>query len=999
MSDYSYLFLSQSYSDTYDDYIRSLTREKFPVWDYIIITASDERQAEGYRVQLEERFRDNRLPSRTHFAVLADPEGKRVGSGGATLASIAYIAKRNGNSDFSGLRILVIHSGGDSKRIPQYSALGKLFSPVPHVLPNGYATTLFDELIIGMSSVPSRLREGMMILSGDAMLLFNPLLIDYSGNGAAAISFKESVKMGEHHGVFLRGEDGNVAEFLHKQDKNTLIRKKAANDKGYIDIDTGAVIFSKDILSALYGLISEKGKQDDQKYNSLVNENVRLSLYGDFLYPLASDSTLEQYYTETPEGELTTELKKARTIIWNTLRPFRMKLLRLAPAKFIHFGTSREVLTLMTENIDAYSVLGWKKCVNSSIEVNIAGYNSVFSSGASIGKNCYLESSFVHLDASIGDNTIISYMDIQNVSIPSNVVVHGLKLSDSSFVVRIYGIDDDPKQSLENGGVFLGIKLSDFMENNDIDVNEMWELSAHTLWDAKLYPVCDTIEKALTASLNVYNMVHDHGNVELWRSMRRISLHASSYEADISALMAWDKRMKELVQMDKLAKCIDSAVPVSENHSLLNGNNLTRIQQAWLQKKLAQSDFSTALRLKYYIGKALGGIEGDRSIEGCFKLISDRILDSVYASIEYDETYRIKNDRYTVKLPLRVNFGGGWSDTPPYCIENGGTVINAAIKLNKEYPVEVSLEQISEKKIVFDSRDMDVHGEFEDIRQLQLAGDPQDPFALQKAAIISCGVIPKQGGDLKKILARLGGGFIMRSEVMNVPKGSGLGTSSILAAACVKAIFGFLGQACTNDKIYTYVLSMEQIMSTGGGWQDQVGGVSKGIKYITSAPGFEQELQIEYVQISQHTRDELNRRFALIYTGQRRLARNLLRDVIGRYIGNETEAVYALNEIQRIATLMKFELQRGNVDGFAALLDRHWELSKMIDSGSTNTLIDQILICIDEYIVGRMICGAGGGGFLQVVLKKDVKQTDVRARLKEVFQDSDIDLWECEFVF
>ena len=84
---------------------------------------------------------------------------------------------------FEGKRILVIHSGGDSKRVPQYSAMGKLFSPVPRELPNGRASTLFDEFIIGMSGVPSRFREGMLVLSGDVLLLFNPLQIDASFMG------------------------------------------------------------------------------------------------------------------------------------------------------------------------------------------------------------------------------------------------------------------------------------------------------------------------------------------------------------------------------------------------------------------------------------------------------------------------------------------------------------------------------------------------------------------------------------------------------------------------------------------------------------------------------------------------------------------------------------------------------------------------------------------------------------------------------------------------
>ena len=64
-----------------------------------------------------------------------------------------------------------------------------------------------------------------------------------------------------------------------------------------------------------------------------------------------------------------------------------------------------------------------------------------------------------------------------------------------------------------------------------------------------------------------------------------------------------------------------------------------------------------------------------------------------------------------------------------YCNEKGGTVLNAAILLNGEKPVEVTLERIPEQKVVFDSRDMDVHGEFDTIEPLQATGDPYDPFA------------------------------------------------------------------------------------------------------------------------------------------------------------------------------------------------------------------------------------------------------------------------------
>ena len=120
--------------------------------------------------------------------------------------------------------------------------------------------------------------------------------------------------------------------------------------------------------------------------------------------------------------------------------------------------------------------------------------------------------------------------------------------------------------------------------------------------------------------------------------------------------------------------------------------------------------------------------------------------------------------------------------------------------------------------------------------------------------------------------------------------------------------------------------------------------------------------------------------------------------MVGRYIGNEPDSLYALNEIQRSAALMRFELERGNVDAFAQLLDEHWKLSKMIDAGSTNTLIDQIFASIVEYVDGKLVCGAGGGGFLQVVLKKGVTRAQVHAQLKEIFQDSNVDVFDADLI-
>lgn len=188
-------------------------------------------------------------------------------------------------------------------------------------------------------------------------------------------------------------------------------------------------------------------------------------------------------------------------------------------------------------------------------------------------------------------------------------------------------------------------------------------------------------------------------------------------------------------------------------------------------------------------------------------------------------------------------------------------------------------------------------------------------------------------------------------------------------------------------------------MSTGGGWQDQVGGASAGIKMVLADKALKQKIICTPLRIDNGTLRELNERFALIYTGQRRLARNLLRDIVGKYVGGDPDVNEVLYRVQQMAVLMRLELEKGRIDGLAKLMNEHWELSKRLDKGCTNTCIDQIFLSIEDLIDGKMICGAGGGGFLQVILKKGISKDDIHKRLKDVFQDFDVDIWQSDFVF
>lgn len=902
------LFLRQSYLDSWEDYERSLKKKSFIKWDYIILTASNEAQATAYRNQIENRLEKGLLPEETTYAVLPDPEGKRVGSGGATFQVMRYIADQEPEREnpFKNRRILVIHSGGDSKRVPQYSAIGKLFSPVPRELPDGRSSTLFDEFIVGMSGVPSRIQEGMLVLSGDVLLLFNPLQIDAQFDGAAAISIKEPVATGKNHGVFLNDGHDYVKCFLHKQTEERLREMGAVNNAGNVDLDTGAVLFGSALLQALFRLISTGGKVDEKKFRQFCNEKARISFYGDFLYPLANDSTLEDFYKEAAEGQLNEALHECRTQIWNAIHHFSMKLLCLSPAEFIHFGTTRELRSLVTKDVQDYEFLDWKMQVNSAVQKEgFAAHNAYVGSRAKIGKEAYLENCYILGNSEVGDGTVLSHVRIMDRKIPEQIVMHGIELTGGKKVIRIYGVPDNPKGKYPGEVSFLGTTLNQFMAQNKVTKEELWKGEETYLWFADLYPVCDDWEDALDMAEINYKMAHGTATKEeisRWRETERMSLYSSFNAADIEASCDQERFLENRILARCFIRKLEQGMYYAEALKIFGKRGISKEIFKLLMEDAAEADFSLKIRIYHavscYMKKTrtiYDDLHYDALENDCFGTIQEAIYEEAEKKLPDSAGYRIVKDQVDIALPVRVNWGGGWTDTPPHCNEKGGVVLNAAMKLRGIYPVQITVKRLDELHVEFESKDIGVYTTVDSAAEIQDCHNPYDSFALHKAALIACGIIPvKEEADLQEILKRMGGGIYLSTQVYGVPKGSGLGTSSILSGACVKGIFEFLGQERTDAEIYDVVLGMEQIMSTGGGWQDQVGGLTEGIKLISTKPGIAQNLVVEKIEMPEEGKKELKERFALIYTGQRRLARNLLRDVVGGYIGSRPESLKAL---------------------------------------------------------------------------------------------------------
>lgn len=701
------LFLRQSCQDAWEDYARSIRKVNFPRWDYVILTSSNEEQARSFRSQIADRLEQGVLPGWTKYFVLPDPEGKRVGSGGATLNVLRFLSEEEGlRGDFHNKRILVIHSGGDSKRVPQYSVCGKLFSPVPRELPDGRGSTLFDEFLISMAGVPARFKEGMLVLSGDVLLLFNPLQIDAQFRGAAAISMKSPVEVGVDHGVFLNDGSDHVKMFLHKQPAETLRRLGAVNGQDCVDLDTGAVLLDAEILETLFSLIADASgkKADPDKYESFVNEKARVSFYGDFLYPLAADSTFEQYQKEKPEGEFCTELFTCREKIWKALSPFQMKLICLSPAEFIHFGTTRELRALMTEEVTDYEFLDWKKHVFTN-DLNCQGalHTALIGPEADIEEGTYIEDTCLEGRTHVGKGAVVSGLSLKDVHIPANTVFHGVKLKDEitelyggqtgRCVIRTYGVMDNPKKTLEERGSFLRGNLADFLSANGLEPEDIWTGETHALWNAKLYPVCKTFQEAAQAGNLLVKMsegLAEPRQIESWKKQPRLSLEESFRYGNTENILSWKKDLEARILVAVFLEELKKGGHYIPALKIFGEKEIQERHYHLLMKEAEKADFSQKIRILYAVSRSMkftkkcfDGKTYDVLEQECFSQIQKEIASQT--QLTGNCGYTIAKEQVKVNLPVRVNWGGGWSDTPPYCNEHGGTVL---LEFRKKYGLD-----------------------------------------------------------------------------------------------------------------------------------------------------------------------------------------------------------------------------------------------------------------------------------------------------------------------
>ena len=355
--------------------------------------------------------------------------------------------------------------------------------------------------------------------------------------------------------------------------------------------------------------------------------------------------------------------------------------------------------------------------------------------------------------------------------------------------------------------------------------------------------------------------------------------------------------------------------------------------------------------------------------------------------------------------PARVDLQGGWSDTPPISYEHGGAVAGLAIRLDGKRPLSARCRIIASAqpaptgiKLKSEGRDLITGSstEVDDACVLSKVSDladfrsPMSSCALLKCALIYLGLVPlvevtpENDNDLQPYINKFcqSGTYNVGLEVIStslLPKGSGLGTSSILGDCvlaaiekCVGANVTGMGSPNADENIVGAVLTLEQLMTTGGGWQDQVNGLVGGLKVGKSAQSIPLRTSISRVPLDEDTREALDRRIVLAFSGQPRLAKNILVNVLRRWGRRTDEITKTLEELVAGAREAADAAQAADIDKVGECLSKYWQLKKVmagLDSGVEPRVVADVLSILMEQnaIVGGSLCGAGGGGFLAVI--------------------------------
>ena len=884
---------------------------------------------------------------RTEWFCTSDPIGMKLGSGGGTTWLLREWY-RNQQTEHSTEKRILLHAGGQSRRLPGYAPSGKILTPIPvfrwargqklgqNLL--SLQVPLYDKI---MERAPEKLRT--LIASGDVYIRAEKPLQEIPDADVVCYGLWVDPVLATHHGVFV--SDRKQPEALDFMLQKPSLQELENLSKTHLFLmDIGIWLLSDRAVELLMKRSLKDGSGSDLKY---------YDLYSDFGLSLGNHPRITD----------------------DELNRLSVAILPLPGGEFYHYGTSRELLsstvTLQNRVYDQRQIMHRKVKPNPAIFVQNAEVGISLSSN---NDNLWIENSFVGTSWKIGSRQIITGVPENDwtLELPDGVCIDIVPLAEKHWAVRPYGFDDVSKGDIrDEKTLYLGISFPDWLAERGLTPNDVTGRK-DDLQAAGIFPVVEGVEQMGAVLRWMTSEPELTEGKEIWLNSQRLSADEISAKADLRQLYA---------QRESFRKGNWELLARNYEKSVFYQLDLADVAEDFHCLKIDKPDVLPAdapqmqrihnRMLRAQIDK-LNGKDFLNDEKEAFGLLREGLLSDLYEkkSSPYLNVY--SDQIVWGRSPVRIDVAGGWTDTPPYSLFAGGNVVNLAIELNGQPPLQVYVKPCKEYRVVLRSIDMgamEVVNTFEELQDYCKIGSP---FSIPKAALTLAGFGPAFSEvvypSLEKQLQAFGTGIEI-TLLSAIPAGSGLGTSSILASTVLGSLSDFCGLMWDKNEICRRTLALEQLLTTGGGWQDQYGGVLQGIKLLQTETGFVQNPLIHWLPEHLFTHPEYRDCHLLYYTGITRTAKGILAEIVRSMFLNSSAHLAILENMKAHALDMAETIQRNDFETYGALIGKTWMQNQALDCGTNPPAVEEIINKIKDYTLGYKLPGAGGGGYLYMVAK------------------------------
>ncbi|MGN6367073.1 MAG: fucose pyrophosphorylase domain-containing protein [Phycisphaerae bacterium] len=805
--------------------------------------------------------------------------------------------------------------------------------------------------------------------------------------GVTALSMRVEAGMGEQHGVFRVGkqesrtkkqEGGAFPRVVGTMQKASVEQMRSAgvtDARGRVLIDSGLVFFDSGATNALHGL--------SRKYDPAWHLKTRqqIDLYADIV-----PAALGKFAQPVLTGDRA--IRKLQEDLRGALKDSPLHVYELEEAHFQHLGTTRQFRDAMTGADPAPACRLFQQNVRAASESVLPGTGRVYQTvittdRVKMERGVVLENCLIEGAVRIGAGSVLSNLAIggngRELAVPAETLIYGVPIAGSegekgATVTVVMGVHDDPKTDR----TFCNIDLRHWLTLAGVSADDVWDVGEgkRVLWTARLF----TTAGVAGAMWMVRPETLGAAERAAWKKARRYSMAEILELADAAAMASHRDGLSGMLQAMEWIEAVEgkraSSVQNAVNHFGAAGYQRL-VERLFAEGKSAGVAPLVRARLNWTLGEIESRPHFPREsvkMPAGAGVLQRKAFENIREAMTLEEERArearvVAREGLVASAPVRLDLAGGWTDTPPYCLENGGTVVNVAVDLNDVEPIQAVFRPLEEPIVRLVSRDLGKTLVVKEPGRLMGELQPGDPFALHVAAMRLTGVGPgEKEGSQKKWLGRVmrGGkkarGFEL-STASNLPKGSGMGTSSILGAATLAVLRKAVGLENSAGTLFEQTLLLEQSLGTGGGWQDQVGGIVGGVKMTETRAGIPQVLRVRKIALTAGQLKGLEERLVVYFTGQQRLARNILREVMGRYLSREPGTMVLFNELAHAARACEAALKKSDWMSVATEVNRYWRIKKDLFAGSTTPAVDALFLELRPYYLGGGLAGAGGGGF------------------------------------